>query len=192
MEGNNIDIIGAEKFIKNFFRCLNINLPSETPGRFCKMIYELTTYQNISNKEIADTVNKTFEIDCHTNSKNMVTIKDINAFSLCEHHVALMYDMKVTVSYVPNGFVLGFSKIVRMVDMVCKRLQLQEKITSDVFEIMNILTKSNDVAVLIKAKHSCVTARGVCNVSAETVSTIFGGEFSKSDELKALFLHNLK
>ena len=122
----------------------------------------------------------------------MVVVKDIEVFSLCEHHIALMYDMKVSVGYIPQSFVLGLSKIVRLVDMVCKRLQLQEKIAEDIIDIMRILTKSDSIAVHIEAKHSCVTARGIHNVSSKTVTTNMGGEFLKSETLKLSFLENLK
>ena len=124
-------------------------------------------------------------------SKNIVIVKNIDAFSMCEHHVALMYDMKISVAYIPTEFVLGLSKIVRMVDMVCKRLQLQERISSDIMEIMKILTKTEDIAVVIKAKHSCVTARGINNVSSETVTTSFSGKFENDINTRIEFLNSI-
>lgn len=189
---NNIDISKAQEKTKELFECLGIKLMEETPKRFVAMMKYLTSYENISNKEIADAVNKTFEVDVKTDSKNMVVVKDIEVFSLCEHHIALMYDMKVSVGYIPNNFVLGLSKIVRLVDMVCKRLQLQEKIAEDIIDIMRILTKSDSIAVYIEAKHSCVTARGIHNVSSKTVTTNLGGEFLKNETLKLSFLENIK
>lgn len=191
MKEDNFDVVKAKRAVENLFECFNIKLPEETPERFSRMLFDLTRYQNVSNHEIAENVNKTFEIDTYTNSKNMVLIKDIEAFSLCEHHVALMYDMKISVAYVPNGFVLGLSKIVRMVDMVCKRLQLQEKICEDVFDIMKILIKSEDIAVHVTAKHSCVTARGIKNGFSKTVTTKFGGVFNDDHSMKMSFLENL-
>lgn len=181
----------AVKAAEHLFNSLDIKLPEETPQRFVNMMKFLTSYNNVSNKEIAEKVNKTFEIDSKTDSKNMVILKNIDAFSLCEHHIALMYDMKISVAYIPCGFVLGLSKVVRLVDMVCKRLQLQEKIGEDILEIMKILTKSNDIAVNIKAKHSCVTARGIQNVSSETVTNHFSGTFKESAEYQNLFLNSL-
>lgn len=181
----------AVKAVENLFNCLDIKLPRETPQRFVNMMKFLTSCNNISNKEIAEKVNKTFEIDSQTDSKNMVIVKNIDAFSLCEHHIALMYDMKISVAYIPSGFVLGLSKIVRLVDMVCKRLQLQEKIGEDILEVMKILTQSNDIAVNIRAKHSCVTARGIQNVSSETVSNHFSGIFKESVDYQNLFLNSL-
>ena len=190
MKNNNID--KAQKLTKELFECLGIRLMDETPKRFVAMMQYLTSYENISNEEIANAVNKTFEVDIKTDSKNMVVVKDIEVFSLCEHHIALMYDMKVSVGYIPQNFVLGLSKIVRLVDMVCKRLQLQEKIAEDIIDIMKILTKSNSIAVYIEAKHSCVTARGIHNTSFKTVTTNLCGEFLKNETLKLLFLENIK
>lgn len=186
-------LVGSnKKAVINLFKSLNIELLEDTPKRYLNMLTELTEYQNISNKEIAERVNKIFPIDNRANSKDMVIVKDIEAFSLCEHHIALMYDMKISVAYIPNNFVLGLSKIVRMSEMVCKRLQLQERIASDILEVMKILTKSEDIAVHIKAKHSCVTARGIKNVNIETITTNFSGLFSDNDEIKTSFLNSLK
>ena len=187
-----VNVKKAQELTRELFDCLGIRLMDETPKRFVGMMRYLTSYENISNEEIANEVNKTFEVDVRTDSKNMVVVKDIEVFSLCEHHIALMYDMKVSVGYIPQNFVLGLSKIVRLVDMVCKRLQLQEKIAEDIIDIMRILTKSDSVAVHIEAKHSCVTARGIHNVSSKTVTTNMGGEFLKSETLKLSFLENLK
>ena len=193
MDSKEIDIDGAKKAAIELFKCLNISLPDETPERFSKMMHELTYYQNISNKEIANIVNKTFEFDNKkAESSNMVVIKNIDAFSLCEHHIALIYDMHVSVAYIPQKCILGLSKIVRLVDMVCKRLQLQEKICNDIIEIMSILTKSDDIAVHIEAKHSCVTARGIQNVSSGTITTSYKGIFLKDNDKKNEFLSNLK
>lgn len=184
-----VDIEKAVKASKELFESLNLSVLEETPLRFVKMLCDMTSYSNISNNEIADMVNKIFPLNSQTNSKNVVIVKNIDAFSMCEHHVALMYDMKISVAYIPTEFVLGLSKIVRMVDMVCKRLQLQERISSDIIEIMKILTKTEDVAVMIKAKHSCVTARGINNVASETVTTSFSGKFESDINTRLEFLN---
>ena len=192
MESKNVNMIGATKSVEELFKFLNIKLLNKTPKRFVKMLCDFTKYQNISNNKIADLANKTFEVDNVTNSKNMVIVKNIDAFSFCEHHIALMYDMKISVAYIPKGFVLGFSKIIRLVDMICKRLQLQEKIGNDVVETMSILLKNTDVAVHIEAKHSCMTARGIQNVSAKTVTKNFNGAFLENETLKIFFLDSIK
>lgn len=88
-----------------------------------------------------------------------------------------MYDMKVTVAYVPNGKVIGLSKIARIADMVSKRLQLQERIGTDIAEIMQEITGSEDVAVLIEGCHSCMTARGIKKTDAKTYTTTLRGRF---------------
>ena len=186
-----VDLEKAVKASKELFESLNLSVLEETPLRFVKMLRDMTAYNNISNNEIADMVNKIFPLNSKAHSKNVVIVKNIDAFSMCEHHIALMYDMKISVAYIPTEFVLGLSKIVRMVDMVCKRLQLKERISSDIVEIMKILTKTEDVAVMIKAKHSCVTARGINNVSSETITTSFSGKFESDVNARIEFLNSI-
>jgi GTP cyclohydrolase I len=91
--------------------------------------------------------------------------------------MALMYDMKVTVAYVPKEKVIGLSKIARIADMVSKRLQLQERIGSDIAEIIQEVTDSEDVAVLIEGSHSCMTARGIKKTGTKTYTTTLRGRF---------------
>ena len=106
---------------------------------------------------------KTFDenIGDDPDCEDMVVVKDISIFSYCEHHMALMYDMKATVAYIPNGKVIGLSKIARICDMVGRRLQLQERIGQDIADIMAEITGSEDVAVVLEGYHSCVSARGL-------------------------------
>ena len=104
--------------------------------------------------------NKTFEEDILTDNDNIVVVRDIDIFSCCGHHLALMYDMSVTVAYLPKGKVIGLSKIARICDMVSKRLQLQERIGKDIAYIMKKVTDSEDVAVLIRENIVDVTMRG--------------------------------
>jgi GTP cyclohydrolase I len=124
--------------------------------------------------------NKTFSIDGES-SKDMVLVKDISAFSFCEHHIALMYDMKISIAYIPDKRVLGLSKIARIANMVCKRLQLQEKISNDIYEVMKEVLKTEDIAIHIEAKHSCMTARGIKNATAVTITNKFSGKFQQID-----------
>lgn len=186
-----VNLEEAAEASRELFKSLNLDVLEETPLRFVKMLRDMTSYNNVSNREIATMINKIFPLDSKIQSKNMVIVKNIDAFSMCEHHIALMYDMKISVAYIPTEFVLGLSKIVRMVDMVCKRLQLQERISSDILEIMKILTKTEDIAVMIKAKHSCVTARGINNVSSETVTTCFSGKFESDTSSRVEFLNSV-
>lgn len=158
----------------------------DTPDRIARMYEEVFEGMNYTNHEIAQMFDKTFEEDLTFSSENsdFVIVKDIDIFSYCEHHMALMYDMKVTVAYVPNGKVIGLSKIARIADMVSKRLQLQERIGTDIAEIMQEITGSDDVAVLIEGCHSCMTARGIKKTAAKTLTTTFTGRFKTDASLQ--------
>lgn len=157
----------------------------ETPERVAKMYEEVFEGMNYTNHEIAQMFDKTFDEDMNGKhgSQDMVVVRDIEIFSYCEHHLALMYDMKVTVAYIPKGKVIGLSKIARIAEMVGKRLQLQERIGTDIAEIMEEITGSNDIAVLIEGSHSCMTARGIKNTGAKTYTTTLRGKFESDSNL---------
>ena len=158
----------------------------DTPDRVARMYEEVFEGMNYTNHEIAQMFDKTFEEDLTFSSENsdFVIVKDIDIFSYCEHHMALMYDMKVTVAYVPNGKVIGLSKIARIADMVSKRLQLQERIGTDIAEIMQEITGSDDPPVLIEGCHSCMTARGIKKTAAKTYTTTLRGRFQTDLQLQ--------
>ena len=157
----------------------------ETPDRVARMYEELFEGMNYTNAEIAQMFGKTFEEGFGNGGANdMVVVKDIEVFSYCEHHMALMYDMKVTVAYIPKGKVIGLSKIARIADMAAKRLQLQERIGTDIAEIMQLVTGAEDIAVLIEANHSCMTARGIKKPSAKTYSAVMRGRFETDAALQ--------
>lgn len=153
----------------------------ETPDRIARMYSEIFEGISYTNDEIANMFNKTFEAP--TNN-DLVLVKDIQIFSYCEHHMALMYDMKVNVAYIPRERVIGLSKIARIAEMVGKRLQLQERIGTDIAEIMEKATLSPDVAVIISGKHSCMTARGIKNTPAVTLTNTFRGAFAEDRDLQ--------
>ena len=157
----------------------------DTPDRVSRMYEEVFEGMNYTNDELAVMFDKTFEddVEYETDSKDMVVVKDIDIFSYCEHHMALMYDMQVTVAYVPAGRVIGLSKIARIADMVSKRLQLQERIGSDIAEVMQKITGSEDVAVLIEGSHSCMTARGIKKPASKTYTTTLRGIFKTEQTL---------
>ncbi len=146
----------------------------DTPKRASEMYLEQFEGMNYSNDEIADMFNKSFDEDYLTDSKNVVVVKDIDIFSHCEHHLALMYDMTVDIAYIPNGKVIGLSKLARIADMCAKRLQLQERIGNDILYCVKKITKSQDVLVRITGCHSCVTARGIKKRSKTTTISSIG------------------
>ena len=152
----------------------------ETPQRAARMYEEVFEGMKYTNEEIAQMFDKTFSEDEEGGTDrygDMVVVKDIDIFSYCEHHLALMYDMKVTVAYVPNGKVIGLSKIARIADMVAKRLQLQERIGTDIADIITQVTGSEDVAVYIEGCHSCMTARGIRKTNTKTYTQTLRGRF---------------
>ena len=163
----------------------------ETPDRVARMYEEVFMGMNYSNDEIAEMFNKSFEKP-DGDSKDMVLVKDIEVFSYCEHHMALMYDMKVSVAYFPKDKVLGLSKIARIADMVARRLQLQERIGTDIASIMTQVTGSAAVAVVIEGCHSCVTSRGIKKNSSKTVTTTFLGKFKDDVLLQNQLLIHLR
>lgn len=162
----------------------------DTPDRVARMYEEVFEGMNYSNHEIACMFNKTFEdsMDLAENTQDMVMVKDIDIFSYCEHHLALMYDMKVSVAYIPHGKVIGLSKIARIADMVGKRLQLQERIGADIAEILQEILGSDDVAVVIEGTHSCMTARGIKKAAATTRTYTLRGRFRDEPGLQMRFV----
>ena len=153
----------------------------ETPDRVARMYDEVFEGMRYTNDEIADMFNKCFEDE---DSRDLVLVKDIEVFSYCEHHMALMYNMKCHVGYIPNGKVIGLSKIARICDMVCKRLQLQERICADIAEIMQKVCGTEDVIVIVDGEHSCMTARGIKSRGAKTRTSAIRGLFDSDHELR--------
>ncbi len=158
----------------------------DTPDRVARMYEEVFEGMQYTNHEIAQMFNKTFTEQAGSEGKqqDMVIVRDIDIFSYCEHHLALMYDMKVTVAYLPKGRVIGLSKIARIADMVGKRLQLQERIGTDIAEIMQEILGSEDVAVIIEGTHSCMTARGIKKNAATTKTFTLRGRFQDDTSLQ--------
>ena len=162
----------------------------ETPDRVAKMYEEVFEGMNYSNHEIAQMFSKTFEDDLSVKDhKDMVIVKDIDIFSYCEHHMALMYDMKVSVAYLPKDKVLGLSKIARICDMAAKRLQLQERLTSEICESLQTALHAQGVIVVIESRHLCMQMRGVEKQGAVTTTSSYTGVFedlSRREEFFAL------
>ena len=171
----------GEEAVRKLLSCFNVDTEEregmeETPKRVIKMLEEVWAYEGVSNAEIAKKFGKVFSTD---DTEDLVVVKDIECFSYCEHHLALIYDMKVSVAYLPwNNRVIGLSKIARIVEACCSRLQLQERIGADIVDVMQRIVGCN-VIVKIEAKHSCMTARGIKNTGAKTTTVSTGGIFKE-------------
>ena len=155
----------------------------ETPQRVAKMYEEVFAGMNYTNAEIAEMYSKTFQ-EADPDHHDLVLVQDIDVFSYCEHHMALMYDMKVSVGYLPRGKVIGLSKIARIADMAARRLQLQERLGRDIAEIISMVTGSEDVAVVISGCHSCMTARGIEKPGTRTITETYRGKFETDPVLQ--------
>ena len=179
-----IDVQAIEEHIRGILIALGDDPEREglkdTPKRVAKMYEDIYKGMCYTNDEIAGMLNTTFEDDLALgNAENdLVFMKDIEIFSHCEHHLALMYNMKVAVAYIPKQKVIGLSKIARIADMAGRRLQLQERIGSDIAEILQKITESEDVAVIIQGEHGCMTTRGIQKPGAKTITTTLRGRFN--------------
>lgn len=109
---------------------------------------------------------------------DMVIIKDIELYSLCEHHM-LPFFGKAHIAYIPNGHIVGLSKIPRIVDVFARRLQVQERLTHDILECLNDTLQPKGVAVVIEASHMCMMMRGVQKQNSVTTTSGFRGQFEK-------------
>lgn len=156
----------------------------KTPNRVARMCNEIFEGMKYSNGEIAHMFNTCFE-DLDTG--DLVVESNIPIHSFCEHHLMLMYDMTVAIGYIPNGKVIGLSKLARIADMVGKRLQLQEKIGSDIADILEMILNTEDIIVVIQGKHGCMTARGIKSREAVTKTATLRGKFEIDSDLRSEF-----
>ena len=184
-----IDTKAIEEHVRGILIALGDNPDREglveTPKRVAKMYQEVFAGMNYTNHELAQMLDKTFTEDtASTCSDQVVVMKDIDLFSYCEHHMALMYDMKATVAYIPKGRVIGLSKIARICDMAGRRLQLQERLGRDIADILGEITGSTDIAVLLEGRHSCVSARGIKKTNAKTRTVERRGRFKEEPALQ--------
>ena len=179
----NFDIDNIAETVKCLLKELgeDVNRPGleETPQRAAKMFAEMLEGMLYSNDEIAEMFGKCFE---HVQSDDMVIVKDIQIFSFCEHHFALMYNMRVHIAYIPQGKIIGLSKIARIADMVAKRFQLQERIGQDIVYVMQKILETDDVMVVIEGEHSCMSARGIRAQGSKTRTNTLCGQFANGSD----------
>jgi GTP cyclohydrolase IA len=122
---------------------------------------------------------------------NMVLVKDIEFYSLCEHHL-LPFFGRVQVAYVPNGKIVGLSKIPRAVDALARRLQVQERLTKQIAEVIEETLDPSGVAVEVEASHMCMMMRGVEKQSSTTATTYFTGIFNSDPDTQERFFNSLR
>jgi GTP cyclohydrolase I len=164
---------------------LNRDGLADTPARAAKAMAYLTRGYNQSLEEVVN--NALFPSD----NSEMVIVKDIELYSLCEHHL-LPFIGKAHVAYIPDGKVLGLSKIARIVDMFARRLQIQENMTKQIAEAVMSVTGAKGVGVVIEAKHMCMMMRGVEKQNGSMKTSMMLGTFRSKPETRAEFLSLLK
>ena len=126
-----------------------------------------------------------------SDNSEMVLVKNIELYSLCEHHM-LPFIGKAHVAYLPNGKVLGLSKVARIVDMYARRLQIQENLTREIAEAMQQVTGASGVAVVIEAQHMCMMMRGVEKQNSSMVTSVMLGQFRDNATTRSEFLGLVK
>jgi len=160
----------------------------KTPERAAKAMQFLTSGYNQDPVEILK--GAMFKEDY----SEMVIVKDIEIYSLCEHHL-LPFFGKAHIAYIPNGYIVGLSKIPRIVDVFSRRLQVQERLTDQIIKCIDETLKPLGVAVIIEASHMCMMMRGVQKQNSSTTTSAFEGEFRKQEtrnEFLKLVSSNLK
>lgn len=153
----------------------------DTPRRAAKAIKFLTKGYH---EDVESIVNNALY---HSDIDEIIIVKDIELYSLCEHHI-LPFIGKCHVGYLPNGKVLGLSKIARVVDMFARRLQIQERLTQDVAQTIMDVTSANGVGVLVEAQHLCMQMRGVEKQHSMMKTSVLLGAFREDPATRAEFL----
>ncbi|SFG57485.1 GTP cyclohydrolase I FolE [Pedobacter insulae] len=153
----------------------------KTPERVAKALQYLTHGYDIRPDEILRSA--MFKEDY----SQMVVVKDIEVFSMCEHHM-LPFFGKAHIAYIPNGHIVGLSKIPRVVDAFARRLQVQERLTDEIRDCLQDTLLPAGVAVVVECKHLCMAMRGVQKQNSVTTTSAFTGEFLKNDKTRAEFL----
>ena len=154
----------------------------KTPERVAKAMQYLTHGYNTDPSEILKSA--MFAEDYN----QMVLVKDIELYSLCEHHM-LPFFGKAHIAYIPNGYIVGLSKIPRVVDAFSKRLQVQERLTNEIRDCIEETLNPKGVAVVIEAKHLCMQMRGVQKQNSVTTTSAFSGAFRESEKTRAEFMN---
>lgn len=156
----------------------------ETPDRIARMCEEIFSGMEENAEEH---LSKVFTVE----NNGMVLVRDIGFYSMCEHHMLPFYG-KVHVAYIPNGKVVGLSKLARTVEVFAKRLQIQEKMTGQIADAVMDVLKPQGVMTVVEAEHMCMTMRGVKKPGSKTVSIAVRGAFETDPMLQEQFFRMLK
>ncbi|HTS43475.1 MAG TPA: GTP cyclohydrolase I FolE [Puia sp.] len=146
----------------------------KTPERVAKAMQFLTHGYNLDAHTILNSAK------FHEEISEMILVKDIEIYSLCEHHM-LPFFGKAHIAYIPNGWITGLSKIARVVDVYARRLQVQERLTTEILHAIRDTLNPLGVAVVIEASHLCMMMRGVQKQNSVTTTSAFCGEFEKNE-----------
>lgn len=156
----------------------------DTPGRVARMYEEIFSGMHDNAKEH---LSKTFTAE----NNEMIVERDIVFYSTCEHHIMPFYG-KAHIAYIPDGRVVGISKLARTVEAYAKRLQIQEQMTTQIADAIMEHLKPQGVMVMIEAEHMCMTMRGVKKPGSQTVTIVTRGAFIENDTLQNTFFHLVK
>lgn len=156
----------------------------KTPNRVARMLDELTAGYHTDPKELIN--GAIFEVDYD----DMVIVEDIDFYSMCEHHILPFYG-RAHVAYIPDGKVIGLSKIPRIVEMFARRLQIQEQMTTQIAELIQDALNPQGVAVLVEGAHMCSMMRGVKQENARMTTSRFLGRFKDNPKLQERFLSQI-
>ncbi|HTL09393.1 MAG TPA: GTP cyclohydrolase I FolE [Chitinophagaceae bacterium] len=146
----------------------------KTPERVAKAMQFLTQGYQQDARAVLESAK------FHEEVSEMIIVKDIELYSMCEHHMLPFYG-KAHVAYIPNGYITGLSKIARVVDVYSRRLQVQERLTHQIMEVIRDTLNPLGVAVVIEASHLCMMMRGVQKQNSVTTTSAFCGEFHKNE-----------
>lgn len=144
----------------------------KTPERVAKAMQYLTQGYHMDAKAILESAK------FHEEVSEMVIVKDIELYSMCEHHM-LPFFGKAHIAYIPNGWITGLSKLARVVDVYSRRMQVQERLTTQILEAIKESLNPMGVAVVVEAQHLCMMMRGVQKQNSVTTTSAFSGEFQK-------------
>lgn len=157
----------------------------KTPERHAKaMLYLTSGYQKTPEEVVGDAI---FHEEC----QEMVLVRDIEFYSLCEHHLVPFFG-RAHIAYIPNGKIIGLSKLARLVDLFARRLQVQERMTSEIALAVNELLNPQGVGVILEAAHMCMMMRGVQKENSSTITSKMIGEFRDNSKTRSEFMSLIK